>query len=109
MISLILWVVAAIFDAFIDTLEEGHFSNSIFKNLDPKFWSKSESWKYAKKIIGYPVDAWHLGKSAMIFCLAGAIMEGYEAFPISILNFLSLGLAWNLVFDLFYNYIFKKP
>lgn len=109
MTAIILWCLAAILDAFIDTLEQGHFQTSIFSKLNPKFWYKDESWKYAKKIFSYPMDAWHLGKSAMVFCLAGALIAGFHVFPISALNFIALGGIWIILFDLFYNTIFKRP
>lgn len=110
MIVSILWCLAAILDAFIDTLEQGHFQTSIFSKLNPRFWYRDESWKYAKKIFGYPIDAWHLGKSAMILCLAGALVTAtFHMFPIRALNFMALGGMWIILFDLFYNAIFKRP
>ena len=106
---LILFGLAALFNSIMDTLEEGHFGKSVFRNLNPKFWYKYESWKYAKKIFGYPVDAWHISKSLMIICLAAATAPSVTIFPHYWLNFAALGVLWNLVFNVFYNHILKKP
>ena len=111
MLQIILFGLAAIFNAVMDTLEEGHFSKSIFKNLDPKFWYKYESWKYVRRIpiIDYPIDAWHICKSLMIFCLAGATAPSIEIFSNFWLNFIALGVMWNSIFSVFYSHILKKP
>jgi hypothetical protein len=101
--TFILVAAAAMFNAAMDRLENENFSSSIFKNLDPKFWYKRESWKYAKKIGGYKLDAWHLAKSCMIVCLLLAIVlfKGHWAW------FISYGLLWNITFTIFYHEIFK--
>lgn len=109
MLSIALWCLAAIFNSIMDALEEGHFQTSIFRNLNQKFWYKSESWKHAKRIFGYPIDAWHLSKSAMIICLLAIAANYITPFPYYWLNFISLGGMWNLLFNVFYNHIFKKP
>jgi hypothetical protein len=109
--ELLLFGLAALFNAIMDTLEEGHFSNSIFKNLNPKFWYKDESWKYAKRIplIDYPIDAWHISKSLMLLCLSMATAPNIIIFPIYWLNVLCLGIVWSIVFSVFYDHILKKP
>lgn len=111
MVSLLFFILAALFNAVMDTLEEGHFTNSIFKNLNPKFWYKYESWKYAKKIpiLKYPIDAWHISKSLMILCLALGTAPSMTIFPYYWLNVATLGVLWNLTFNLLYNHILKKP
>lgn len=51
MISLILIAIAAFFNACMDTFENTpNFNESIFKNLDKRFWLKSESWINKHKI-----------------------------------------------------------
>lgn len=107
--ELLLFGIAALLNAIMDTLEEGKFTNSIFKKLDPKFWYKYESWKHAKMIFGYRLDAWHICKSLMIMCLAGATAHGMTIFPNYWLNFIALGVVWNIIFNVFYNHILKKP
>lgn len=65
-----MWIISAIlagfFMAVMDATENENVGESIFKNLNPKFWHKRESWKYAKKVFGYRFDAWHISKSFMI-------------------------------------------
>lgn len=108
MISTILFsvliAVAAAFNALCDSIENENFYESVFRNLNEKFWYKRTSWKYAKKIFGYPVDAWHLSKSAMIICLSFAAAVA-PPLPI-IVNVVVFGIVWILSFNLFYNKVF---
>lgn len=112
MIALLFFFLAAVFNAFMDSIDEGHFSNSIFRNLDQKFWYRRESWKYAKKILNYPIDAWHLAKSSMWSCVSFGAIVYYKTGPIFLhwpLDFVTIGLVIMLTFNTFYNHIFKKP
>lgn len=111
MLPLVLFALAALFNAVMDSLEEGHFTKSIFRNLNPKFWYKYESWKYVRKIpiINYPVDAWHISKTLMVMCLSGATAPSMTIFPDYWLNFIALGVVWNIIFTVFYDHILKKP
>lgn len=93
-------VLAAFLNAVMDLLENENFSSSVFRNLNPKFWYKRESWKYAKRIGGYKVDGWHLAKSAMIICFAFAIVS-YDPL-LWWVDILLIGLVWNVVFNLSY-------
>lgn len=111
-----MWVLlvaflAGLINAFMDTIEEGKFGNSIFSKLDPKFWYKWQSWKYAKKIFNYTVDAWHLAKSGWWTCFS-IIGVVYKAtgpiFPHWTLDFIAIGLTAMLTFNTFYNKIFKR-
>lgn len=107
-ISLLLVAIAAAANAAMDSMEEGHYTNSIFSRWNPNFWYKRESWKTAKRIFGYPIDGWHLSKSLMLMCLVSAACLSFEPFPHFLLNLLTLGGVWIFVFDLFYNIIFKE-
>lgn len=111
MIALLYFFIAGVCNAFMDTIEEGHFSNSIFRNLNQKFWYKQESWKYARKIFNYPIDAWHLAKSLMWTSVSLGAVIYYRFGPIfnPILDFLTIGFLIMLTFNVFYNHIFKKP
>lgn len=106
MISLLLIALAAFFNACMDSFENENFFESIFKNLNQKFWYKRESWKYAKKIFGYRFDAWHLSKSAMIFCIVGAIILFNPHFHWWI-HFILFGIVWNVIFVITYHGLFK--
>ncbi len=104
--SYILVFIAACFNAFMDTIgDEAHFINSIFRNWDKQFWSKEVSWRYAKKIFNYRVDGWHLCKSAMIFCLLGAVII-FRIHHEWWVHFISMGIIWNVTFEGFYR-LFK--
>lgn len=108
MLSLLFFFLVGVLNAFMDTIEEGHFSNSIFRNWNPKFWYKWQSWKYAKKIFNYPLDAWHIAKSLMwTFVSLGVVM--YQEIFNPYLDFATIGLVIMLTFNVFYNHIFKKP
>ncbi len=65
-----MWLIAvfisAVLSSIADILENENFFTSRFKNLNPKFWYKRESWKYAKKIFNYTFDGWHITKSLMV-------------------------------------------
>ncbi len=105
-ISYILLFLAAFFNACMDCFENTpNFNESIFKNLDKKFWCKDVSWQYAKKLGGYKFDAWHMCKSSMIICIDGAISLQLPSHQW--LHFICLGVLWNLVFVAWYHKIFK--
>lgn len=121
--SLLLWGMAAILDACQDTLEH-HYRNSIFcKKGDEnnRFWNMEESNKnpiYVPKT-KYKVDAWHLVKSIKIILLAMSLVFalfnkeigwlGLELnLTVIIVSLIILGVVWNGLFNLFYNYILIK-
>lgn len=107
MIAYLFVALAAILNAFMDKVENEHFHSSIFKKWNQKFWYKRESWKYAKMIGGYRLDAWHLAKSLMIICFAFAIgfMDMTHWWAV---KFVTVGGIWIVVFNLFYNKLFKS-
>jgi hypothetical protein len=106
MLSSVFVILAAIFNACMDRLENENFHVSIWKRKSKKFWYKRESWKYAYKIGGYKVDGWHLAKSGMIVSLCLAIVF-YEPLFGKFYDFLFMGILWNLTFRIFYSRIFK--
>ena len=98
--------LAAICNAVMDSVENEHVTSTVFRSLNPKFWWKRTSWEYAKKTFGYKWDAWHMAKSGMIIFICLAVVF-YHPF-IVLVDFIILGALWNLVFNLFYNKVFKK-
>ena len=99
--------VAAFFKSCADAFENTpNFNESIFKNLDKRFWCKDVSWQYAKRLFGYKFDSWHLSMSAMIFCWIGAIVV-FRIHHQWWVHFISMGLIWNATFWLFYHKIFR--
>ena len=121
MISLILVMLAAICNVVMDVISF-HYTKSIFSKLNPKWWNPSISWKNKyvdwdggirteKTIWGikYPTaltDAWHLFKSTMIVLIVLSIVL-YTPFINPLVDFVIIGIGWNVVFNLFYNKIFK--
>lgn len=107
MISLILIVIGAFFNAFMDVLENENFHESpLTRNLNPDFWYKRVSWEKGKKIFGYRIDGWHLMKSCFIMCIFAAIVL-YQPIVQPIVDFIIYGFVHNIMFGLFYHKIFK--
>lgn len=79
-----------------------HFEKSIFADMNPKFWNPNVSWKYAKKVFGYKIDAWHLFKSAMIICLCLSVVS-YSEICVWWVDFFIFGLVWNTIFNIYFN------
>ena len=123
MISLILWALAAIANALMDTLENENFFQSIFHKKEKTlglrwdlFWYKRESWKHAPKLLGYKFDAWHMSKSVMIFLwiastltftIKGMIFHSNSTVFNVMAEIIIRGLMWNLTFSLFYHKLFR--
>ena len=107
MIWFLLSFFASTFSAIADIVENENFSSSVFSKLNVRFWYKRESWKYAKRIFGYKVDAWHLSKSLMIcsFVIASVL---YETFISTVVDIILFGVAYNLNFSLWYHVLLRK-
>ena len=114
MISILLVFLCGIFDAVMD-VSMFHYSTSIFKNLNPSFWSEQKSAQVNKNnFLGFRNDAWHFSKLLKTILYSLAIVSfklikfnhGYEIDIIS--NFGLLYLSWSLSFIIFYNYILIK-
>lgn len=99
-----IWVIsvalAAFFNAVMDILENENFSSSVFRNRNPKWWYKRESWKWAKKVFGWKFDAWHVAKSTMVILMAVAIVS-YKPI-IGWWDIFIVGAVWNGVFNVSY-------
>ena len=109
--------LAGFFNSVMEATEnEPNFNESILKNLNRRFWLKTESWQYARQLWGYKFDAWHISKTCMAFSCAGALISAvfvgvYLATNPSILfisaSVAAIGVSWNGSFKLFYHIIFK--
>lgn len=119
LLCLFLIAVCARWNAAMDRTDFD-FETSIWKHKDPKYYNKQVSWKYAKKIFGWPDDFWHWCKSKMLVwllifpALLITCLLYYKymfTIPIFILVFFTswivCGFAWNLTFNLYFNKIFK--
>ena len=105
--NLLLWVFAAILNAAMDTVTH-HYSTSVFKDLDRRFYEPAISWKYAKNIFGYKFDFWHICKSLMIISIV-IFATSYQSITNNkLLDIFILGAIWNIIFNLFYNKVFKS-
>ena len=106
----IFFALAAVCNAVMDRIENSiQFNQSVFNRLNPEFWCKTISAHSVKFIpfTKYRLDAWHLFKSLMIIFIVLAIIF-YNPF-IYVLDFVILGIIWNLVFNIFYNKVFYDP
>jgi hypothetical protein len=115
LLCIICIALAALSNATMDRLENlPAFNASVFYKKDAKFWLKEISWRYAKKIFGYKIDAWHIAKSAMVCFLILAVilplifdppnLKGY----LTILIYVAYGIVWNAVFNFSYNKLLKR-
>src|SRR5436190_11546865 len=84
--TVLLLILAGVFNAVADTLQF-HFSISVFRWKDPRFWNPLVSCDYARKIplTKYRLDAWHIACSLEIICWAGAcVLHGKTGIVIHI-------------------------
>ena len=93
-------ILAAILNAFMDIMENENFFSSRLSKLSQKFWYKRESWKHAKKILGWKFDSWHVAKSLMVMALLWACSD-------TVVQWLILGAAWNITFGIAYKFLKK--
>lgn len=110
MISALLLLLAAFFNAVMDAVENENFHESIFKKLPVQFWYKRESWKYAPKLFGYKFDAWHIAKSLMVisFIFSAILFDlPVEKWQDLALYVAVAGIIWNGGFWLFYHKLFR--
>lgn len=114
----ILILLAAMFKAASDTFAD-HYDTSIFTKYNPQFWNKTISWKNKwiggdkanghKKGLKYwdPIsDAWHISNGCMVSCFiaAGIFYPAFNPFIVFVVS----GVLFTVVFNTFYNHIFKK-
>lgn len=103
-------ILAAICNAVMDCLEyDTVYDKSIFRKYNPKWWLKSVSWQYSNFLpfTKYRLDGWHLFKSLTIFNMMGAVVV-YTPIVNFLIDFVILGTIWIVIFNLFYNKIFRK-
>lgn len=108
--SAILVILAAIFNSCMDRVETViSFNDSIFSKYNPLWWSKAQSADVVKKIpfTGYKPDFWHLCKSAMI-CLLLALPFVYTEVFNPIVDYILLGILYNVTFEQFYSKILRR-
>lgn len=118
-------VIVAVLWAVLDILENENFFASVFKNLNPKFFYKMESWKTTgypisinipfftrkfgwrikftipAKYFGWRFDAWHITKSLIICIILIPIAH-------NLLEYIVMGILFNFVFSLSYKLLKTK-
>lgn len=103
--SLLFFVLAALCNSVMDTLRF-HYESSPFRHRNPKFWNPNVSYKYARKILGWKFDAWHLFKSGMIVFILLAIVS-YDVTLAWWFDFIVFGICWNIVFSTSYKWMYR--
>lgn len=123
-LSYILVILAAVFNAVMDTLIH-HHPTSVFKNYKTGFFADALTVSWRNKYVdGNPIngrkkwfwkinipvqftDAWHFSKSCMIiFLIAAAVL--YKPLFGVLIDFVAFGILWNITFNFFYNVILRK-
>jgi hypothetical protein len=117
MISIVLFVLAGMFSAIKDSVENEHIWDTWFahprwrfKPVFSKFIYKRLSWNQAKVIFSYKVDLWHISKTCEWGCFVMA-MVCYREVINPFVDIVVYSSAVTLSFNTFYNHIFKlkKP
>lgn len=109
MVAFVFIIVAAILNACMDRVETKiSFNDSIFWRKDPHFYCKPISAGKVKFIpmTRYRPDFWHLCKSGVICCLL-AVPFFYTIIVYPFLDYILMGLVYNVVFEQFYSKILK--
>ena len=124
MISLLLFSLAAICNAIMDTSVHHYHISILSKFKNTNYWDGHISWKnkyndtelihgrikWLNGIINKPLifcDAWHLFKSLMIIFLVLSVLtfnSNYEWWIMLIIY----GVNWNITFNIFYNNLLIK-
>lgn len=112
MISLIFLALASLSCSIIDTLMF-RFDTSIFKTTNEKcntWWSDRSKRIWIVQLN----DGWHFFKMLMIVFIILAIIL-YSPIPLfgiwiwdNLIYFFAYGLVWNVVFNLFFDFLWRK-
>lgn len=101
----ILIAAMAFLSACMDAWENENYFESVFREWNQRFWYKRESWRWAKRLVGYKFDSWHIAKSLMVICIA--LLPSSEFKGSWWVIALNIGVIWNVVFVAFYHWVFK--
>ena len=98
-ICVISFILAASCNAVMD-MSFNMWGSSVFaKNphiFNPNFWNLKESSKYAKRIFGTAIDAWHVAK----FLMLGFIQTSMVTFNVNWLWILIFPIIWGVSFEI---------
>ena len=117
-VSLSLWVLAAICNAVMDTLAH-HFAASIFTKWSWNFWDPRLSWGNKRydddkwygwvnnTILVWVTDGWHLFQMLMKTFIVLSIIF-YQPIVTWYWDVLIFTVTWGIIFEIFYKYLLKK-
>lgn len=100
-------VLAAICKAMADTMDH-HFDTSIFRNKPRYIWDPNQVHRKVRMIAGYPMDAWHIVNTVQLGCWLLLPLVYRPLLPSKWMDYGAGGLIFILVFNTFYNKIFKR-
>lgn len=121
MVSAIFIVIAAICNAVMDKVQS-HYSKSIFKDLNSKWWNPKESWKNKWKngdpaqgeaflgsstVFVLFTDSWHFFQFLFLSFLFLAVVS-YVPMVNWVVDFIVYHIVLGMVFELFFAKIFAK-
>jgi hypothetical protein len=105
MIALLIISFAAICKALVDTLDH-HFDTSIFRDKSRRYWDPNVIQKTSGQIFGYPLDVWHITNSLQLAAWL-ALPFFYHPWKAWYIDYSIGGMTFIIVFNLFYNKIFR--
>lgn len=108
MIALLLIILGAFFKSVSDTLDD-HFDTSVFRHKNPLVWDANRSTVKTWWITGYKFDPWHISNSLMIVAIILAtVLHRYDTLQAPWwAELIVAGVAWNVVFGVFYSKIWR--
>lgn len=98
--------LAAICKALADTLDH-HFDTSIFRSNPRRTWDPNVIHKTNRQIFGYPLDAWHIANSVQIGSWIALPVMHQPVLPQWWMDYGASGILFIIVFNIFYNKIFR--
>jgi hypothetical protein len=99
--------LAAICKAIADTLDH-HFDTSIFRGKSRKIWDPNVIHKTSGKIFGYPLDAWHIVNSIQLAALLALPLFYEPQLPKRWMDYVAGAIIFIIIFNTFYNKIFRR-
>ena len=119
MVSIILMIIAGIFNAVMDVLKT-RFDKSIFQDWKAQQWinpslSWVNKWRFESKAMDFLMstvfvwltDLWHFAKMMMLMCIAFAVVF-YSPILTWWADVLIMYCAFTMPFELFYSQIFIR-
>ena len=109
MMTYILVAIAAIFNNFMDALQWWK-KDTIFRDLDDKWWNPNVSYLYVKNFLGWMrFDAWHIAKTISVLCLlTSAVCAHFFGIPLGWWAIPVLYAEWGIVWEATRRLIKKK-